>query len=99
MGSQNEELLAQLAEKQKSMKKKKSFLPVFIIMQLLILGTCYYLLDKFPQNPQPIIIIMMASILSLFMLGVTQVCFMNFKSWKENAEQEAVLNLLKNKSK
>ena len=98
--SQNQELLAKLEEKHKNMKRQKiSLMPVFIMMQLLILGTCYYLLDKFPQNPQPIIIIMMASILTLFLLVVTQVCFMNFKSWKEDAAKEAVLSLLKDKIK
>jgi flagellar basal body-associated protein FliL len=97
---QNEELLAQLSEKQKRLKKNnKSFIPLFIIMQILILGASYCLLDVFPKNPQFIIIIMIGSILSLLMIGVFQVCFMNFKSWKENAEKEAVLNLLKNKSK
>lgn len=99
MGSHNEELLARLAEKQKSMKKKKNFMPVFIMIQLLILSTCFYLLEKFPQNAKLIIMIMMASVLTLCMLGVTQLYFMNLKSWKERVEKDVVLNLLKDKSK
>ncbi|MDD7985134.1 hypothetical protein PQO01_09250 [Lentisphaera marina] len=99
MGSHNEELLARLTEKQKSMKKKKNFMPVFIMIQLLILSTCFYLPEKSPQNAKLIIMIMMTSVLTLCMLVVTQLYFMNLKSWKERVEKDVVLNLLKDKSK